>query len=213
MARILLVDDHIIFRDGLKSLINNLDGYEVVAEAGDGQEALKILNALNIDLVITDLHMPVMNGIELTQRIKTDYPTIKVTLLTMDADRSYIDTINELGANGYITKATGIEDLKDSLENILNGGDNFQVVLSSREQFTAKAKDRRVQKLDCLTKREKETLSLIAEGLTDKEIAKKLFLSPYTVITHRKSLLSKLGMSNKVELTRFALETGITNLK
>ncbi len=210
MTRILLVDDHEIFRDGLKSLINDLADFEVVAEAGNGIDALRILRAISVDLIITDLHMPEMNGIQLVKQTREEFPKAKILLLTMDADKSFIKTISELGAHGYVTKASGIDQLKSSLSHVVSPSEEFQITVSEKERSLLTARNVNKQKCDGLTKREREILALIAEGLTDKSIASKLHLSPYTVITHRKSLLSKLGMSNKVELARFAIEVGIS---
>lgn len=207
MIRILLVDDHEIFRDGMKALINDIEGYSVVAEAGNGHEALKCLELLDIDLVLSDLHMPEMDGLKLTRTVRERYPKIKIVVLTMDAERAYIETVREIGAHGYITKSTNLVKLQSVLSSVFESDSLFELAITAGE--IRKSEEKNTSVLSQLTKRELEILSLIAKGLTDKEIAEQIFLSPYTVITHRKNLLSKLGLSNKVELTRFALENNI----
>lgn len=207
MVRILLVDDHIIFRDGLKALINNLEGFEVVAEAENGNEALIRLSQISVDLLITDLHMPELDGISLITELKKSRTDFKVIVLTMDSERYLIDKIMDLGADGYVTKSTSSENLKNVMQSVMKGQNQFLLVMSEHEakNKTPKENDMLAQ----LTKREKEVLTYIAQGFTDKKIAELIFLSVYTVTTHRKNLLGKLGLSNKVELARFALQNGI----
>ena len=207
MRKILLVDDHVIFRDGMKALINDVEGYTVTAEADNGVDALNLLKVLSIDLVITDLHMPELDGLKLTQMVKETYPEIKIIVLTMDSEKSFIDSIKEMGAHGYITKSTDLSSLQNMLNSVFIESSDFQLSISERElEASQSVKDNAFSNL---TKREIEILHLISKGMTDKEIAALIFLSPYTIITHRKNLLSKLGLSNKVELTRFALENNI----
>lgn len=209
-VRILLVDDHIIFRDGLKALINEMKGFDVVAEADNGVEALKLLGQISIDLVISDIHMPEMNGMSLVKEVKMRFPEAKFIALTMDSNRYFIDKCLESGADGYVTKSTSAENLAKVMANVCSGQNQFLVMMSEYELQNIRGTGN--NKLDQLTKRELEVLALISKGLTDKEIAEKIFLSAYTVTTHRKNLLSKLGLGNKVELTRFALENKIGEL-
>jgi len=208
MIRILLVDDHVIFREGMKALINELSDFRVVAEVNNGHEALKMLESIPVDLVLTDIHMSEMNGFELTKHLRKAYPELKVVVLTMDSNSVYIDSFKGLGTHGYITKATDLEELKRVLVSVWNSEDSFHLAITDQEILQSEEKE------NCgaarLTKREKEILDLISKGLTDKEIARQLFLSPYTIIAHRKNLLSKLGLSNKVELTRYAIQNAYT---
>lgn len=205
--RILLVDDHIIFRDGLKALIHEMSGFDVVAEADNGMEALKLLNQISADIVISDLHMPEMNGMLLVKEIKSKFAHMKFIALTMDSNRYFIDKFLESGADGYVTKSTSAENLMNVMKNVCSEENQFLVMMSDYErQNVHRTSDEKINKL---TKRELEVLELISKGLTDREIAEKIFLSTYTVTTHRKNLLSKLGLGNKVELTRFALENKI----
>ena len=206
MTRILLVDDHPIFREGIKSLINDLENYSIVAEAANGHAALKIIEKETIDLLITDIHMPELNGIELTKMIRTKYPHIKVIVLTMDSGPNIIQTVAEIDAHALITKTNNLAKLRELLDNVINNESTFQLSISSTKTEETNSLS---EKLSNITKREKEILAFIATGMTDKQIALLIHLSPYTVITHRKNLLSKLGLNNKMELTRFAIENNI----
>lgn len=188
----------------MKALINDLSGFRVVAEVSNGHDALKILEAIPVDLVLTDIHMSEMGGFELTKRLRKAYPELKVVVLTMDSNSFYIDSFKELGTHGYITKATDLDELKRVLISVQNSEQAFHLAITDKEVLQSEFKEN--AGATRLTKREKEILTHISKGLTDKEIASHLFLSPYTIIAHRKNLLSKLGLNNKVELARYAIE-------
>src|SRR3989338_2660933 len=203
MVRILLVDDHVMFREGMKALINDLSDFRVVAEVSNGHEALKIVESIPVDLVLTDIHMSEMNGFEMTKQLRKAYPELKVVVLTMDSNSFYIDSFKGLGTHGYITKATDLDELKRVLISVWSSEHPFQLAITDKEILQSELKEN--MGATRLTKREKEILAHISQGLTDKEIASHLFLSPYTIIAHRKNLLSKLGLNNKVELARYEI--------
>lgn len=205
--RIIIADDHSIFIDGLKALLKEAGGLEVAGQALNGQELLEQAEALHPDVVLTDIQMPLMNGIDATKEITKRFPGIKVIALTMMDEGIYIRKMLEAGASGYVLKTTDKDELIGIIRKVAAGEKHFSAEVTGLliNNFSGRASASQ-SLAGTLTRREKEILALIAQGLTDKEIAEKVFLSPLTIITHRKNLLSKLGLKNKVELTRFAIE-------
>jgi DNA-binding NarL/FixJ family response regulator len=200
MARVIIADDHQMFIDGLKSMLEEIDGIEVVGEARNGQEAVDLCDKEAVDIVIMDISMPVMDGIEATGVIKHLHPDIKVLGLSMFNDKNFIADILKTGASGYILKNTGKQELVNALSTLQNGGSYLDTEVSSTllKSFTAREPSRHM--LEKLSDREMEVLEAIATGLTTQEIAKKLFISKNTVETHRKNLLYKLEARNTAEL-------------
>lgn len=208
--RILLVDDHQMFLDGIKTLLSKEKNLQIVAEAVTGEEALDILTNLPIDLVVTDISMPVMSGTELTKRIKKEYPHIKVLVLTMYNDREIIHEIVMTEAEGYILKNSDRKELINAINRITDHGTYYsnEVISIMTENFIKKEKIR--DKTQELSSREKEIISLICQELTSAEIADKLFLSPLTVETHRRNILRKTNCKTLVGLIKFAFENKLT---
>jgi DNA-binding NarL/FixJ family response regulator len=200
MARVVIADDHQMFIDGLKSMLEEIDGIEVVGEARNGQEAVDLCDKEDVDIVIMDISMPVMDGIEATGVIKNHHPDIKVLGLSMYNDKNFIADILKTGASGYILKNTGKQELVNALSTLQNGGSYLDTEVSNTllKSFTTKEPSRHM--LEKLSDREMEVLEAIAQGLTTQEIAKKLFISKNTVETHRKNLLYKLEARNTAEL-------------
>jgi DNA-binding NarL/FixJ family response regulator len=203
--KILLADDHRVFIEGMRSLLKEVNGFEVVGEAENGKILVEKALALKPDVVLTDVQMPEMDGIEATRLIKKQWPEVKIIVLTMLNESMFIKKMLEAGASGYLIKTVDKDELINAIKKVATGEKYFAADVTSKlmNDFSAKPS---TSTLDSLTKREKEILVLIAQGLTDKEIAEKVFLSALTVTTHRKNILSKLGLKNKVELTRFAME-------
>jgi DNA-binding NarL/FixJ family response regulator len=203
--RIVIADDHPVFIDGLKAMLMNAGDFEVIGSAGNGEELLKQVEILLPDLVITDIQMPVKNGVDATAEICARFPNVKVIALTMLIESSYIKKMLTAGAHGYASKTINKDELVQAIKKVAAGEKYFssEVAQKLTNAITGKPSDNLA---DSLTKREKEILILISKGLTDKEIADAIFLSPLTVITHRKNILGKLGLKNKAELTRFAIE-------
>jgi len=189
-----------MFIDGLKSMLEEIDGIEVVGEARNGQEAVDLCDQEDVDIVIMDISMPVMDGIEATGVIKHLHPGIKVLGLSMFNDKNFIADILKTGASGYILKNTGKQELVNALSTLQSGGSYLDTEVSSTllKSFTTKEPSRHM--LEKLSDREMEVLEAIAKGLTTQEIAKKLFISKNTVETHRKNLLYKLEARNTAEL-------------
>jgi two-component system nitrate/nitrite response regulator NarL len=208
---IVIADDHRVFIDGIKALLKDFPGINVIGEANNGQELYSVVKEKKPQLVLTDIQMPVKDGIEATKEIHKDFPEIKVIALSMMNESIYIKKMLEAGASGYILKTVNKEELVDTIRKVAAGEKYFSPEVTSQLMNNFTGKSSQNNPADVLTKREKEILSLIAKGLTDKEIAGKVFLSPLTITTHRKNILSKLGLKNKVELARFAMENNFTD--
>lgn len=202
--KIAIADDHRVFIDGMKALLKEVEGVQVIADAENGEQLLAKIETLRPDVLLTDIQMPVMDGIGLTTQMQKRFPQVKVIALTMLNESMFIRKMLEAGASGYLIKTVDKEELIKAIRTVAGGEKYFsQEVANQLMNNFAGAEEN--NPLSVLTKREKEVLIHIAEGLTDKEIAEKVFLSPLTITTHRKNILSKLGLKNKVELARFAI--------
>ncbi|MGZ3931714.1 MAG: response regulator [Bacteroidia bacterium] len=202
--KIIIADDHRVFIDGMKALLREVQGLEVIADAENGEQLVQKTVQYLPDVVLTDIQMPVMDGIEATKVIQKRHRDVKVIALTMLNESLFIRRMLEAGASGYLIKTVDKEELIKAIKAVAGGEKYFSPEVTSQlmNNFSSAAGS---DPLSVLTKREKEILIHIAEGFTDKEIAEKVFLSPLTITTHRKNILSKLGLKNKVELTRFAI--------
>ncbi len=210
LVKLLLVDDHQMFLDGLRTMLSREKNLQVVAEANNGKDALSLLSQNEIDLVVTDINMPVMSGTELTKQIKKDYPHVKVLVLTMYNDREIIHEILMTEAEGYILKNSDKKELLNAIHRIIDHGTFYsnEVISIMTENYVAreKIKDKTLE----LSAREKEIIALICQELTSAEIADRLFLSPLTVETHRKNILRKTNSKTIVGLIKFAIENKLT---
>lgn len=211
-TRVLLADDHQLFLDGLRSLLDRIEGCEVVGEARNGLEVLAALAQTPVDCVLLDVGMPELNGIETTKRIKKQFPTVRVLALSMANDYDTVRAMLRAGADGYMVKNTGKAELVKALDTVSRGqiyvSSELAAVLfhglANRKSPTAPQGGN--QLTEPLTQRERDVLALIVNGLTNEQIAKRLFLSPLTVKTHRANMLSKLNCSNTAALVKYALE-------
>ena len=205
--RILLVDDHQIVLDGVKSLLDDLDGFDCVATANNGQKALDLLKVFDIDVILMDIDMPVMNGMEATKAVKRDFPDVKVISLTQHSERGMVKQLLACGSDGYLLKNIDQDELAMAIRKV-NAGQNYfssEVTMS----LAGKAVEKSSTGADVeITERESEILTLIAEGFSSKQIGEKLFISPRTVDTHRTNLMNKLDIHNIAGLIRFALKNG-----
>lgn len=200
MTRILIADDHQMFIDGLKSMLDEIEGVEVVGEARNGQEAVEICEREKADVVIMDISMPVMDGIEATRAIVKNRPGTKILGLSMYNDRNYIADILKSGASGYILKNTGRDELINALNSLQTGSTYLGKEVSNTLLHSFMKKDHQPQLSEKLSEREQQVLECIAAGLTTQDTANKLFISKNTVETHRKNLLYKLSAKNTAEL-------------
>jgi two-component system, NarL family, nitrate/nitrite response regulator NarL len=204
MIKVLIADDHQMFVDGLKSLLEESTEISVVGEARNGREVLDLCNEKDVDIVIMDINMPVMDGIQTTKELLKKKPSIKILGLSMFNDRDYIADMLKAGALGYILKNTGKENLLDAIRTLQSGASYLGEEVS-KTLLNSFIKNGQVpQLIEKLSDREKEVLEYIATGLTTQEIAEKLFISKNTVETHRKNLLYKLKARNTAELVNNA---------
>lgn len=211
--KILLCDDHQLIIDGLKNIIGEVPNLEYAGEANDGAQALKFLSLVSVDLVLMDIDMPVMNGLEATQQIKKTNPNQKVMILTMHDEPSLVRKIMDIGANGYMLKNSDQAALIEGINKVLAGELFFPPEIlegkkpSKEETFSLRPSD--VVLISQLTEREIEILKQIADGLSNKEIGDKLFISHRTVDTHRTNLMKKLDVHNIAGLIRFAIRNNL----
>jgi len=213
-ARIVIVDDHTLFRQALRSLLEREPDLAVVGEAGDGEEAVRRVRSLRPDIVLMDLLMPGMGGVEATTRIVGAAPNVKVVALTMHRDASCVDAMLRAGARGFVVKESASSELVEAIRVALKGGAYLHPTVSgaviSRLLNPERAPER-AGSPESLSLREREVLRLIAEGLTSKEIAARLSIAVKTVVNHRTHLMSKLNIHSIARLVRYALAHGIIN--
>lgn len=213
-TRILLVDDHALFREGLRMIVSNQPDMEVVGEASDGLEAAVKAEVLKPDLILMDIQMPVCDGIEATRRIKRDLPSVIIVMLTVRDDEEKLFDAIKSGAQGYLLKQMNSQELIAMLRQAIHGDAAIPPQLAGRmlEEFRRLSKflpaDNFVEGVQ-LSKREQEVLGLVAAGFSDKEIANNLTLSLHTVKTHLRNILSKLQVSGRRDAARIARERGL----
>jgi len=211
--KILLADDHAILRDGLKVLLQTDKVFKILGEAGDGQEVVELVKKLLPDIVILDINMPKLNGIEAARAIRNFDKKVRILILTMHEQENYIVDAISSGINGYIFKMSDTEEFLFALKELAAGRDYFSDKVS---KIVVKGIQSKAQKTDDLDKvhittREKEILKLLAKGLTSQEIAETLFISYFTVGQHRKNILEKLGLKNTAELVFYAVREGLVD--
>lgn len=207
--RVLIVDDHALVREGLKALLAFAPDIEVVGEAENGREALKKVRELRPHVVLMDLSMPIMGGLEATRRISREFPEVKVLALTQYDAEDYVIPIIEAGARGFVTKRASSADLALAVRTVYKGGSYLSPTAAAVLVEERQRRWGRADPYDSLTQREREILKLIAEGYTTREIGEILFLSPKTVEWHRGNLMRKLKLKNKAELIKYAFRKGI----
>lgn len=213
--RILLADDHQIMLDGLRSLLEAQSDLEVVGLTCDGSELVKAARKLGPDLVIVDISMPGMNGIEATRRIKAHDTTIKVLCLSMFSESTYVEAMLQAGASGYLLKEDAAEDLVQAVRTVM-GGESFfsaRVAGSLAELIRGAGPTEESSAFGELTGREREVLQLLAEGHSSREIAERLCISVRTVGSHRESVKQKLDIHTVAGLTRYAIRKGLSALE
>ena len=205
---ILLVDDHALVTDGIRALLQGENHFTIKGEATNGQMALEMLKVLKIDLVLMDIDMPIMNGVEAIKQIKRDFPMVKVVVLTMHDEKAMINKLLDLGADGYLLKNSSKQEL---IHCILGVANDQRYISSEATAILLQVDEPKVSNglLAQLTERELEIIKLIAEGHSNKEIGDKLFISHRTVDTHRTNLMAKLGVHNVAGIVKFAIVNGL----
>jgi DNA-binding NarL/FixJ family response regulator len=208
-----LVDDHPIVRQGLRHLLDDEPDFKVLGEAGDGVEALLLVERLKPDILIVDMMMPGMNGLEVLRQIKKISPMTRTIVLSMQSADAYVIEAVKNGAAGYVLKETGPSELVDALREVNRGNQYFSAKLSMRLELNGlRVEDASLDVYETLTSREREILQMVAEGRSSAEIGKKLAISPRTVEIHRSNLMKKLSLGNQSELIRYAIKRGIISI-
>jgi DNA-binding NarL/FixJ family response regulator len=213
--KIILVDDHQMFRDGLKAILSDQPDIELIADLGSGQELIELLNSAVPDLILTDISMPEISGIELTEYVQKHFPQIKILILSMHSDEEYIIKALRAGANGYLPKETSITELLKAIQTIYKGENYFNKSISDTilNSISNKAEVKTdPSEEEKLTKREIEIIQLVVEGLSNKEIANKLFISIRTVDSHKNHIMQKLHLKSSVEMVKYALKHKLASI-
>ena len=212
---VMIVDDHVLLREGLKQILELEDDIEVVAQAGDGEEAIEKAQEYNPDVMLLDINMPKINGIETLRRLKDLGINSKTIMLTIHDDREYLFETMKIGANGYVLKDSDADGLIKAIRDVNHGKTYIQPSIASIlvEELNEKGKiDGDYAKIESLTKREYEVLTLIAGGLNNREIANKLFISEKTVKNHVSNIFKKLEVNDRIQAAIFAFKNNIKKI-
>ncbi len=213
--KVLLAEDHEIVREGTRQLLERDGGLIVVGEAGDGEEAVRLAGQLQPDVVVMDVRMPVLNGLEATRQIKARRPTVRVLILSAYEDDQYIFPLLEAGANGYLLKTASGKDLVRAIRTVCRGETVLDPHIATKvvTHLTAKQPGYRGEGMvEALTDREVEVLQALADGQSNKEIAETLYISVYTVQVHLRNIFGKLGVSSRTEAVTYAIKQGWVSL-
>lgn len=210
--RVMIADDHTVVRQGIRILLEETEGLEVVGEAGDGEEAVALASELRPDVVLLDVTMPGKTGLEVTRELRAAEVPCAILILSMHDDSEYVLQAVRAGADGYVLKDVAPSELREAVRTVYEGREYFADRVTHQLSVGLRAeleREQRKSRLDSLTARETEVLIQVANGLTNREIAEKLDISPRTVETHRERLMTKLRIRTVAGLTRFVVEEGL----
>jgi len=212
--RIYLADDHAILREGLKLMLGAIPNCEIIGEAGDGRKALEEIENLKPDMVILDISMPGLSGIDISQKIKKYYPDIKIIILSRHDNEEYIDQLLKYGINGYVLKDDAGDDLVRAVEAVRNNNTYLSPRITGKvlNEYGSRKKAESTGHFTLLTNREREILKMIAEGNNNDEIARTLWISVRTVKVHRQNIMKKLNIHRVADLVRYAIKAGLVEL-
>jgi DNA-binding NarL/FixJ family response regulator len=208
IIKVIIADDHVIFRKGLFTILNEINNIKVVGEAANGNELLELLKKTSVDVILMDIKMPKMDGIEATKKVRVLYPEIKIIALTMYEEISYFNKMSEVGASGFLLKKTNQDELEKAILTVLADGNYYsEEFMSSLEKHQPPVTGKKTDVV--LTDREREVLELICKGMSNPEISKHLGLSQRTIDGHRARLFEKTGAKNAPHLVMFAIKNGL----
>ena len=211
---VVIADDHKIIRDGLRTLIESQPGMQVLAEAENGRETIKLVKELQPNVVIMDISMPDLNGIDATREIVNTIPDTKVIALSMHSDRRFVSGMLSSGASGYLLKDCAFDELAKAIRTVVTNHTYLSPMISDIvvKSYINRSPEAATENAPSLTAREREMLQLMAEGMTAKEIASHLFVSVKTVETHRRNIAQKLNINRAAELIKYAIREGLVTL-
>ena len=223
LINIMLVDDHQVVRTGLKSYLESQPNFKVIAEASNGQEAIARALETRPDIILMDITMPVMDGLEATRQIKKQWPECVILSLTVHEDKYYFMEMLAAGASGYLTKQVASDELVSAIHAVTQGHVYLQPALArwlledyqqlaSKQEPPASGSEAAV-KLEVLSERERGVLEMVAQGLTNQQIGEKLELSPKTIARHRERIMSKLNLHTRIDLVKFAISSGLLKMR
>lgn len=210
--RVLLVDDHIVLRDGLKSLLNHESDIEVIGDVGDGREAISAVESLRPDVILTDISMPGLNGIESVRMLRHEHPTLKIIILSMHSGQEYVLQSLQAGANGYVVKQADASEVLAAIRSVMAGGAYLSPTISKHLIDDYLSQTPEEISAPKLTTREREVAQLIAEGQSTREISETLTISVKTVETHRMNIMKKLNAKSATDIIKYALKKGWISL-
>ena len=214
MSRIVLADDHSVMRQGLRALLQMEAGFTIVGEAADGNAAVELVAELKPDVLVVDLVMPGLGGLDVLREVRRRSPSTRVVVLSMHANEAYVQEALQNGASGYVLKDSEATDLIQAIRQVLAGRRYLSAAISERaiHAYSRKAGTGTLDLYETLTNREREVLRMVAEGRTSPEIAERLYIGVRTAETHRANLMRKLGLRTQADVIRFALRRGLIAL-